>query len=108
MLAAWLSATAGKGLETWVLYAGDGWDHRMVDGVHFLSLPPVRQNGPVVVLRIDRAGVAASREFLPPAQARLSEEAAAEPLRPVPFSAAGPAAQGAPPAPENPQKGGSI
>ncbi|WP_324717067.1 phosphodiester glycosidase family protein [Carboxydochorda subterranea] len=108
MLAAWLSATAGKGLETWVLYAGDGWDHRMVDGVHFLSLPPVRQNGPVVVLRIDRAGVAASREFLPAAQARLSEEAAAEPLRPAPFSAAGPAAQGAPPAPENPQKGGSI
>lgn len=52
MLAGWLSLAARQGMEAWAMFPAGEFEHRMIDGVHSLALPPLQPEGPVVVLTL--------------------------------------------------------
>ncbi|WP_324668369.1 phosphodiester glycosidase family protein [Geochorda subterranea] len=57
MLLGWLAAARRAGLETWIVYGSDRAELSVMEGVRLLGVPPLGQEGGVVVLQAGSSGI---------------------------------------------------
>ncbi len=57
MLLGWLAAARRAGLETWIVYGSHRSELSVMEGVRLLGVPPLGQEGGLVVLQAGSSGL---------------------------------------------------